>query len=65
MWQIKLPVATQALGIYWERVEYSLAYLSFASFNAPDNPVVLHSSYLLILNLVILHICAASHDYCY
>jgi len=39
MWQIKLPVATQALGIYWERVEYSLAYLSFASFNATYNPV--------------------------
>ena len=38
MWQIKLPVAIQALGIYWERVEYSLAYLSFASFNAPYGP---------------------------
>ena len=32
-------MATQALGIYWERVEYSLAYLSFASFNALYNPV--------------------------
>jgi len=39
MRQIKLPVATQALGIYWERVEYSLAYLSFASFNALYKPV--------------------------
>jgi len=32
-------VATQALGIYLERVECSLAYLSFASFNALYNPV--------------------------
>jgi len=35
MWQIKLPVAAHALGIYWERFEHSLTYLSFASFNAP------------------------------
>ena len=32
-------MATQALGSYWERVEYSLTYLSFASFNAPYYPV--------------------------
>ena len=31
MWQIKLPVVTQALGSYWERVEYRLTYLNFAS----------------------------------
>jgi len=34
-------VATHALGSYCERVEYSLTYLSFASFNAPHNPVSL------------------------
>jgi len=28
-------VTTQALKSYWERVEYSLTYLNFASFNAP------------------------------
>jgi len=37
--KIKFPVATQALRSYWEKVEYSLSYLSFASFNAPYNPV--------------------------
>jgi len=30
---IKIPVATLALGSYCERVEYSLTYQSFASFN--------------------------------
>ena len=35
----RLPVTTQALGRYWERVDYSLTFLSFASFNAPYNPV--------------------------
>jgi len=35
----KLPVATPAHGSFCERVEYSLTYLSFASFNAPHNPV--------------------------
>jgi len=38
-WQIKLPVVTPALGSFCERVEYSLTYLSFASFNVPYNPV--------------------------
>jgi len=35
VWQIKLLVTTPTLESYWERVEYSLNYLSFASFNAP------------------------------
>jgi len=30
-----------ALGSYFERVEYSLTCLSFASFNVPYNPVCL------------------------
>jgi len=32
--RLKLPVATPALRNYCERVEYSLTYLSFASFIA-------------------------------
>ena len=32
-------MVTHALGRYCARVEYSLTYLSFASFNAPYNPV--------------------------
>jgi len=32
-------MATLALGSYWERVEYSLTYLRFASFNAPYQPM--------------------------
>jgi len=35
----KLPGVTAALESYCERLEYSLTYLSFASFNAPYNPV--------------------------
>ena len=38
-WRNKLPVATRALGSYWERDEYSLTYLSFDSFDAPYHPV--------------------------
>jgi len=30
---------THSLGSYCERVEISLIYLNFASFNAPYNPV--------------------------
>jgi len=32
-------VAIPALGSFCERVEYSLTYISFASFNVPYNPV--------------------------
>jgi len=50
--------ATRALGSYFERVEYSLTNLSFASFNAPYNPVRLMyektaSIQLFILRLII------------
>jgi len=37
--QSKLPMVTPALRSYCERVEYSLTYLSFATFNAPYNPM--------------------------
>ena len=40
-------MATQALGSYCERVEYSLTYVSFPSFNAPyghENTVQLQST---------------------
>jgi len=32
-------MAIPALESFCERVEYSLTYISFASFNAPYNPV--------------------------
>jgi len=57
--QIKLPVTTPALGSYWERVEHSLIHLSFASINAPYNPMrLMHekrtaSIQFLILRLII------------
>ena len=67
LWNDRLnpPVATQAtpaLRSYWERVEYSLTYLSFASFNAPYNPVRfmyenrIASIQFLILRLLVLKI---------
>jgi len=32
-------MATPAIGSFCEKVEYSLTYLSFASLNAPYNPL--------------------------
>jgi len=52
-------VATPALGSYWERVEYSLTYQSFASFNEPYNPACFRygkrtaSIQFLLLQLII------------
>jgi len=39
MCDIYLPVVTPAFVIYCERVEYSLTYPRFTSFNMPSNPV--------------------------
>ena len=50
-------MATPALRSYWERVEYSLTYLSFASFNAPYNLVhFMYEKRIASIQFLILHL---------